>query len=139
MILAVGLAAPPFPRRSGCSALGAQRLKMLEDALSDTRATTVTASSSPATIGAAVPRSHGGRRLRRAGLSEPAALGDAAVGALLLCHQWAVILVCCGTCPPLVLWRGAYVVCRVDPTTAVCSRMCWWRDGGAVRSGGAGP
>jgi len=34
----------------------AQRLKMLEDALSDTRARTVTASSSPATIAAAVPR-----------------------------------------------------------------------------------
>ena len=91
----------------------AQRLKMLEDALSDTRATTVAATTV------------GGRRLRRAGLSEPAALGDAAVGALLLCHQWAVGLVCCGTCPPLVLWRGAYIVCRVDPTTAVCSRMCW--------------
>jgi hypothetical protein len=60
-----------------------------------------------------------------AGLSEPAAPGEAAVGARLLGHQWAVGLVCCGTCPQLVLWRDGYIVCRVDPTTAVCSRMCW--------------
>jgi len=58
VILAVGLAAPPFPRckEEWVQRTWAQRLKMLEDALSDTRATTVTASSSPATIAAAVPR-----------------------------------------------------------------------------------